>query len=280
MSRVQVVPSPRCDLGEGPNWNAETGMLTWVDIHAGVLHGRDHTGTRSRDFDAPLSAAVPGSNGMLLVQGSRVSWISGPFAEQPPRQIATIPLGAATRCNDAQLDAWGRLWVGTMALDNPGAAALFYIEPGESSPTLAAEGFTLTNGIGWSPDRDRIYVVDTTSAVVRSAQLDSSGLPGGPFTTFLDLSSEAGIPDGLCVDSAGGIWIAMFGGGQLRRHDPSGALREVLDLPLRYPTSAAFAGAELDELVITTARRTPKVFDPTDTAGHLLAVRPGVRGIP
>jgi sugar lactone lactonase YvrE len=113
---------------------------------------------------------------------------------------------------------------------------------------------------------------------VLSAWLDDHGRPRTAFDTLLDLVAEPGVPDGLCVDADGGIWLVMFGAGQLRCYDPSGKLRQKIDLPLRYPTSLAFAGPLLDELVITTARRTPKTSDPSADAGKLIATRPGVRG--
>jgi sugar lactone lactonase YvrE len=47
---------------------------------------------------------------------------------------------------------------------------------------------------------------------------------------------------------------------------------------VRCPTSVAFIGADLTELVITTARITPNTSDSSPDAGCLLAVRPGVRG--
>jgi sugar lactone lactonase YvrE len=256
-----------------------TGTLSWVDLHAGVFHRWDGSGCRAYSLGGPLSAARPGPDGLIVVQGNRVGLVTDLDAAEPVQSQATVPLGAADRCNDAQLDPWGRLWVGTMAPTQPGAAALHILELDAREPTVVCSGLTLANGIGWSPDRDRVYVVDTGTATVLSARLDVDGRPRTAFEPLLDLSDRPGAPDGLCVDADGGIWVAMFGAGQLHCLDPSGALRQILDLPLRYPTSVVFAGADLDELVVTTARRTPKVFDPATDAGRLLALRPGVRGV-
>jgi sugar lactone lactonase YvrE len=278
MTAVTVLATPRCDLGEGPTWEPSTQTLSWVDLHAGVLHRRGPDGIVSYQFDPPLSAALPTPTGTLLVQGARIGLLADLADATTLRPLATVPLGMAARCNDAQLDRWGRVWVGTMAPDQPGAAALYFLDPGSPSPTLACDGLTLANGIGWSPRHDRIYLIDTGTRTVLSAALDGAGRPAGHFAPLLDLGDAPGVPDGLCVDVAGGIWIAMFGGAQLRCYDPSGPLREVVQLPLRYPTSVVFVGPDLDELVVTTARATPTVADDADAAGQLLSIRPRLLG--
>lgn len=278
MSDVRTLPAPRCELGESPHWDAESGTLSWVDLHAGVFHQWDRTGCRAHVLGAPLSAARPGPDGLLVVQGNRIGIVSDLDADEPVRPRATVPLGEADRCNDAQLDPWGRLWVGTMAPTRPGAAALHVLEADAREPTIVCSGLTLANGIGWSPDLGQVYVVDTSTATVHSAQLDAEGRSRTAFEPLLDLSGSPGTPDGLCVDADGGIWLAMFGAGQLRCLDPSGALRQVVELPLRHPTSVVFAGPNRDELVVTTARTTPSISDPAPDAGRLLALRPGVRG--
>lgn len=270
--------TPPCDLGEGLQWDASNATLSWVDLHAGVLHRWDAAGVSSYPLGAPLSAALPTPEGLLVVQGGGIGAVADPTAARPVRPRATIPLGMADRCNDAQLDAWGRLWVGTMSPGRPGSAALFVLEMGADEPVAVCKGLTLANGIGWSPLSDRVYVVDTATTTVLCARLDAWGWPCSEFAPLLDLSDRPGVPDGLCVDADGGLWLAMFGAGQVRCLEPSGAERAVVDLPVRHPTSVVFAGPALDRLVVTTARRTPTVSDPAPDAGRLLALRPGVRG--
>jgi sugar lactone lactonase YvrE len=278
MNDMRLATTPACELGESPHWNATAETLSWVDLHVGVLHLQDAEGHRSYSLGGPLSAVRPGRDGLIVVQGNRIGLVRDPETDRSVRHRATVPLGAADRCNDAQIDAWGRVWVGTMSLDHPEASALWVLEPDALEPTLVLAGLTLANGIGWSPQHDRVYVVDTGTRVVHSARLDDLGWPCAEFEALLDLSNCPGVPDGLCVDADGGIWVAMFGAGQLRCFDPSGELRAVVELRLRFPTSAVFSGPLLDELIVTTARKTPKVFDPTPDAGRLISLRPGVAG--
>jgi sugar lactone lactonase YvrE len=151
LSDVRVLSLPACDLGESPHWHAPTSTLSWVDLHAGVLHQLGGDGCREYSFATPLSAARPApdsATGLVIVHCDRIGVVADPAADVAVRWRATVPLGAADRC------------------------------------------------IGWSPDRDEVYVVDTATSTVHSARLDDRGLPATPFETLLDLAERPGVPDG------------------------------------------------------------------------------------
>ena len=70
----------------------------------------------------------------------------------------------------------------------------------------------------------------------------------------------------------------MWGGGAVRRFDPSGALTEVVDVPgVSHTSAAAFGGPDLDTLFVTSSRQHLS-DDVEPEAGAVFAVRPGVRG--
>ena len=58
-----------------------------------------------------------------------------------------------------------------------------------------------------------------------------------------------GRPDGIALDADGGVWVAMWGGGEVRRYTPGGDLDVVIRVPVTYPTSVAFGGADLATLL-------------------------------
>jgi sugar lactone lactonase YvrE len=88
-----------------------------------------------------------------------------------------------------------------------------------------------------------------------------------------------GKPDGLTVDSEGGVWVALYAGGAVLRYDPSGALSEVIEVPVQLVTSCCFGGEDLSELYITTSRENLSP-DEEPNAGSIFRVRTGVRGLP
>lgn len=63
-----------------------------------------------------------------------------------------------------------------------------------------------------------------------------------------------GMPDGLCVDAEGCLWVACWGGSRLERISPEGELLQTVPMPVQQPSSCAFGGPELDRLYVTSAR--------------------------
>ncbi len=75
------------------------------------------------------------------------------------------------------------------------------------------------------------------------------------------------------------MWVALYGGGSVRRYASDGTLDEVVELPVTKATACAFGGPGLDRLFITTSR---EHLEPgaEPEAGALFACDPGVRGLP
>jgi sugar lactone lactonase YvrE len=115
------------------------------------------------------------------------------------------------------------------------------------------DGLTISNGIGWSPDGRTMYLVDSIPGVVHAFDFDGERgtIAGG--RVLVEVPASVGAPDGLAVDAAGDLWVAIYGGGCVQRHGPDGALRQVLPLPTAQVTCCAFAGPGLSWLYITTA---------------------------
>jgi sugar lactone lactonase YvrE len=95
-------------------------------------------------------------------------------------------------------------------------------------------------------------------------------------------SAPPSFPDGSAVDAEGFVWNAEFNGGRLLRYAPDGRLDREIALPVERPTCCAFGGPNLDILYITSTSQnmseTERLAHPL--AGALMAMRPGVRGLP
>ena len=86
-------------------------------------------------------------------------------------------------------------------------------------------------------------------------------------------------PDGLTVDSAGAVWVALYGGGEVRCYGPDGALADVVKVPASNVTACTFGGPRLDRLYITTSREGLAPGD-EPLAGSLFVADVGVTGRP
>ena len=166
---------------------------------------------------------------------------------------------AGNRMNDGRCDPAGRFWAGTMAdrwEDAPAAGALYRLDgtSGALAATKVVGGITVANGIDWTPDGRHMYYVDSPSQQVDVFDFDGdTGTPRNR-SAFVTVPAAEGLPDGLVVDADGGVWVALFGAGVLRRYSPSGRVDREIRLPATLVTSAAFGGPDLADLYITTAR--------------------------
>ena len=145
---------------------------------------------------------------------------------------------------------------------------------GPSEAEVISEEALWPNGVGLAPGGDRVYLCDYAHAQVLTFSLDGSG-------AAVFCASPRGGADGLAVDAEGGVWVALWDGSALRRYAPDGELTAEVALPVTKPTCPAFGGPDLDVLYVTSARigLTDDQLG-AEPAGAVLAVSPGVRGLP
>jgi sugar lactone lactonase YvrE len=280
---VRVALDAGDQLGEGPYWDHRTGQLLRVDILRGLIHAWSPvTGASQTDrLDAEVSAVVPRLDrpGHIVAAGHRVLLRDG-GAEQT---LAVVERDRPdNRFNDCKCDPQGRLWAGTMSKQRTaGTAGLYRLAPGAEIELVIADT-TLSNGLAWSPAGDRMYFIDSTTQRIDAFDFDGETGTVANRRRIAAIDPADGLPDGMTVDAEGGIWVCLFGGAAIRRYRPDGALDAAIALPTTNPTSPTFGGTDLSTLYITTARHglTPEQLATESVAGAVLALDPGVRGLP
>jgi sugar lactone lactonase YvrE len=292
--KAELAIHARDAIGEAPIWDAEAQRLLWVDHQRGIVHEARNDGWHWREthqwrFERLIAAALPRARGGTAIVGAlRVDVLDASGRMTPFVQIDADP--QRERLNDAKCDRLGRLWAGSLAIDfRRGAAALYRIDADGRVHTVL-QGLTLANGLDWSPDGSTFYLVDTATLSVYAFDFDCESGALANRRTLLTIERGAGGPNGLTVDSAGCLWLALTGGGVVCRYSPHGELLDRIELRTPGPTSCAFAGADGAELFITTrSGRMPAIADElgvrpemqdcTDAdAGALHVCRPGVTG--
>lgn len=274
----------RCELGEGPTWDARSGDVMWVDIVGQQVHRRAVDTPRTTvHLDAAVGAIAPcETEGWILALEKEIVRRSPDGTLHPLARFADAdgrPPQTPIRANDAACDPQGRFWVGTMAWDaTPDAGSLYRLDPHRGTFEAVLTGTTISNGIGWSPERDLMYYVDTATGGIDIFDFDPGSGDIHARRRFVEIPASAGVPDGLAVDIEGGVWVALWGGGSIHRYTPDGRLHTEVSIPCSQVTSCAFVGEHLDQLVITTARTSLDHLEPT--AGMTFMTDPGVRGLP
>jgi sugar lactone lactonase YvrE len=282
----EVVVTARAELGERPVWDADSECLIWVDINAGRLHRfRDDAGDAViADLGVALGAAAPRLGGgyvLAAADGFRTIRADGRPDGAPVRPAG---MGDDVRFNDGSCDPAGRFWAGTVAAGRPPGGGALYRLDADGSVSRVLDGITESNGLGWSPDGRTFYYIDSGEPQPRVRAFAYDAGTGG-ISRERDLvrfASGDGTPDGLAVDAGGGLWIAMWGGGSIRRYSAAGELLAIFGVPVSLPTCPGFGGRELDELYLTTAWEglDSQRLAAEPLAGHVLRATPGVRGQP
>jgi len=253
-------------LAEGPRWDARIERLLWVDIDGRALHRFDPATGEDETWPLPAkvgAAALTHDPGRVLVAlADRLAMLD--LAGGDVEDLVPLPHAHhGLRANDGSVDPVGRFWVGTMAEDDSRDKGALYRYAGGELTTML-EPLSLSNGLDWAGDR--MYYVD--SPIKRIEVMDYDGEIANR-RTFVTIEEGVGVPDGLVVDDEGGVWLALYGGAQVRRYSPDGELTEKLEVPADNVTAVWFAG---NRLFITTAR------SPQPLGGSLFVAEPGVTG--
>jgi len=284
MNDVERVLTVTNQLGEGSIWHPDDGALYWVDIDERKIFRFYPSTEKLESFDVSTrvtALAMRASGGFITAtdqglaywdaQTRELSFISDPEADKP-----------SVRFNDGAVDRQGRFWAGSMNevdFATPDGS-LYRLDPDGSIHTMEVET-TVSNGIGWSPDNATMYFTDSMRQVILAYDYDSATGAISNRRPFAQVSEEGVLPDGLTVDSEGFVWSAQWGGGNVTRYDPNGAVDRVIRLPAQQITCPAFGGENLDELYITSAWTglSQEEREKQPLAGALFRIKVGVKGL-
>ena len=288
MAEVVVSSSTAGLLSEGPRWHEEAGELLWVDILGAGFHRGSIAADGTLDlvasveFDRHVGAVAPVvGGGYVLAAGTGFLFVD---ATGRVSELAQPEAGRTdVRMNDGACDPQGRFWAGTMAYDESSGAGALYRLDLDGTWAAVLTGLTISNGIGWSPDGTTMYLADSGTGRVEAFDFDGGlgGISGR--RTLVQVERPGAVPDGLTVDADGGIWVALWGGGEIQRYAADGSLLATVPMPVERPTSCAFGGPDCATLFVTTARAglDEVALARQPEAGHVFRIDDlGVRGLP
>ncbi|MBB4843643.1 sugar lactone lactonase YvrE [Paucibacter oligotrophus] len=280
--QARCIWDARCQLGEGPVWHQ--GRLYFVDIHGAAVHAHEPASGRQQRWSLPRRIAwlMPDQQGDGFIAGLDDEVVR--LQLEPTlliRPWVKPPLPAGVRLNDAKRDRWGRIWAGSMHEREPASAqgVLACLEP-DGRWRVAQPAYGIANGPTFSPDGTTLYHADSARAEVHAYAMDAAGRLGPP-RLWRSFGAGEGVPDGMCTDSEGALWIAQWGGHGLGRYAPDGRLLARIDLPVSQVSSCCFGGEGGRQLYITTARTglSEAALAHEPLAGALFVAEPPVPGL-
>ena len=279
----KMIADTACQVGEGPLWHADAGLLFFLDIPPGAIYAYD-----PRIGSYHLFSQGPPTGGMtlqedgriLLFQDGRISILQ---LDGSQHEVASGLCPGNNRFNDVIADPEGRVFAGAMG----GNGHLYRFDPDGRKEELF-DGADVPNGMGFSPDLRHMYFIESVShKIYRFAYERTTGVLSNR-DVFAEIPESEGIPDGMTVDEEGFVWTAIWFGGRLKRFAPNGKLdREVL-FPVAQTSCVTFGGADYSTMYITTAagagadRLAPTCHKPADLRGGALyeCRIEGIRGRP
>ena len=276
---IRAISEVISDLGEGPIWSANTNSVTWTDITQNTFHTADIDTGRTMSFGVPsmVGAIAHSKDGGYIAATQKGFARIGVDGKYSPLHSF---LPDDMRMNDGKVDPSGRFWAGSMALSfEKGRGSLYVLEKDNSYRSIL-DDITLSNGMGWSPDAQYFYYIDSVPGVLKRFDYDlHTGQISNP-KDLITFDSSSGIPDGMSMSSDGKIVIALWDGGRIEIYEPSGEKVSEITLGVSRPTSCTFAGPNRDILIVSTASQGIDRAD-EPLAGKILAVTgTGLSGLP
>jgi gluconolactonase len=132
-----------------------------------------------------------------------------------------------------------------------GANRVYRIDPGSGEVRVVADDFIQPNGLAFSPDESRLYIVDTGWTHVKDGPrhirafdvAEGGGLSGGEVFAACD----AGAFDGFRLDDAGRIWTSAGDGVRCYLADGTLVLKVLVPEPV---ANVCFGGPKRNRLYI------------------------------
>jgi sugar lactone lactonase YvrE len=201
---VEGLVYPEC-----PRWH--DGVLWFSDQHAGTVCTVDPSGKLDEVLRVPGRPAGLGwrPDGTLLVVSMDdhllLAYRDGTLS--PVADLSSFHPGPS---NDMVVTATGDAYIGNIGFDyyggeSPRTTGLVLVRAGQHQVVEAAADLLVPNGVVVSADGRRLIIAESFAHRLTQFDIGVGGELSGR-RLFANLGDH--IPDGICLDAAGGIWFA------------------------------------------------------------------------
>lgn len=280
----RCVQAANATVGEGPLWDAERGALWWLDIRQKrvLLFSPEHGQIGQWWMPSQVFSISLTNKDQLLIALETGLYLFHPGTGALDRLGDLVHGPGTTRFNDGKVDPQGRLWIGTVDLDNFRPCGVLYVVDGRGEHRSMVEGVKCSNGLGWTADGKTMFYTDSRKKVIWSFDYDGESCAISGQRAFATIEDDGASPDGLSVDMDGCVWSALFGGSAIIRFDPSGEEIERVPIAATRPTSCAFGGPDMTTLFVTSESFQLPLSSLLEApnAGGLFSIETGSVGVP
>lgn len=240
----------RTVLGESPVWDVNNNSWYYVDIIEGNTFQLHDSSIRSiSSNELYISNLILCNNGILKTVCSEVVIATDDIIFT----FATLNQPMTHRANDGSVGPDGKYWFGTMEKKPSGMNGRLYSLDTERNLVDQDAEIGIPNSFIWLNERFVLISDSLLQKTFKVELLESGKLDWVNREIWLDLSHTDGTPDGGALDADGNVWIAVWGDASIHKYSPDALLLEKIELNALQPTSCAFGGVNMDEMLITTA---------------------------
>lgn len=242
-------------LGEGARWHAGWQKFLFIDIKGKLICTCNPVNGKieSKKIEEMPGMLAPAEQDQLLV-AVQDKLVLMDFETGKMQALAKFKEAAQNRSNDGACDASGRLWVGTMHVNAEHGAGNLYCYH-QNQLVKKIRGTSVSNGICWSPDHKTMYYIDSFLYHIKAFDYDLATGSISNERIVVQITAPNTLADGMCIDTEGMLWVAMWGGSCVNRYNPlTGACIGKIEVNAPHVTSCAFGGREMNQMLITTAK--------------------------
>jgi sugar lactone lactonase YvrE len=179
--------------------------------------------------------------------------------------------------NDMVVDHQGRAYVGDDAFhigtpERPGRIIL--VTP-DGGARVVAEGLRYPNGMVITPDGAKLMAAETVGRRLTAFDIAPDGSLANA-RLFADLGNV--LPDGICLDAEGAVWVASPVTSEFLRVADGGAVLERISVPGKWGVACTLGGEDRRTLFLCTAETTLQELMQGKSKGFVETVRVDVPG--
>ncbi|NXR08833.1 RGN protein, partial [Semnornis frantzii] len=225
--KIECITNEGNRIGESPVWDEKESSLLYVDITGRKVCRWSSVSKQVQaiSVDAPVSSvALRKSGDYVITLGTKFAALK--WKEQVVTTITEVDKDKTnTRFNDGKVDPAGRYFAGTMAEEIRPAVlerhqGALYTLFSDHSVVKHFDQVDISNGLDWSLDHKTFFYIDSLSYSVDAFDYDLQTGKIGNRRSMYKLEKEESIPDGMCIDTEGKLWVACYDGGRVIRLDP------------------------------------------------------------
>ena len=246
-------------FGEGPRWHEE--KFYFSDFYSHKVFSLDMDGNSEVIVEVPGQPSGLGwmpDGTMLIVSMKDKKLLS--FNNNTLSEVADLSNLAGFHCNDMVVDDQGNAYIGNFGFNTYSGeeirpANLILVRPGED-PCLAADDLLFPNGTVITPDGKTLIVGETYAARLTAFDINqdatlSNRRVWADFTLDAD-EGDIPLPDGMCLDVEGAIWVASPSTAEVIRVREGGVILDRISVETNA-YACMLGGDDLKTLFICTS---------------------------